>query len=191
MARISILISLALLLVAPMAHAGGYSLDPSRLSIRWIAYKTPAKAPVGGTFKTLTPTGKTEGATLAELFTGATVTIDAMSVDTGNPGRDENLMSAFFGLLAGKEIKASVEGLYGEGEKGGVTLSVTMNGVTRSVPMAYTLADGRFHAEGHIDLFDFSLGGALSSINKKCAALHKKKTWNDVNIILSVPVVKK
>ncbi len=48
MRRFSILITLAAILVAPLAQAASYTVDPSRLAIRWIAYKTPAKAPVGG-----------------------------------------------------------------------------------------------------------------------------------------------
>ncbi len=125
-------------------------------------------------------------------MTGAKVTIDSMSVDTGNPGRDESLMKAFFGLFAGEgAIEASIESLFGDNEKGTLSLSVTMNGVTKKVPMSYALVEGVFKAEGYVDLFDFALGGALTSLTKQCATMHRDKTWNDVMIKLIVPVARK
>ncbi|MBF0171126.1 MAG: YceI family protein, partial [Nitrospinae bacterium] len=158
MRHLPILLALAALLAAPVARGETFTVDPSRLSVRWIAYKTPAKAPVGGTFKTLSPTGQNQGGSLSALLTGAKVTIDGLSVDTGNPGRDENLVKGFFGLFAGQgAIEASIESLFGDNKEGTLTLAVTMNGVTRKVPLSYTLADGVFKAEGYVDLFDFSL----------------------------------
>jgi hypothetical protein len=63
-----------------------------------------------------------------------------------------------------------------------------MNGITKSVPMKYSFANGIFSAKGTIDIFDFSASKALSSINKACFDLHKGKTWNDVSIAFSTKI---
>jgi hypothetical protein len=54
--------------------------------------------------------------------------------------------------------------------------------------MRYTYEKEQFHAQGTIDLFDFSANEALSRLNKSCYALHKGKTWSDVSMAFTTEI---
>jgi len=123
-----------------------------------------------------------------DLFVGSKMVIDVDSVDSKNPGRDAKLVNSFFNIMVGPDIKAEAvdikaqEVKKGEPKLGVITIAVTMNGVTKNVPMSYRYFDSKLGAMGTIDLFDFQGQNALASINKACFDLHQGKTWNDVEI---------
>ena len=140
-------------------------------SLQWTAFKTPLKLGVKGTFdKIAFVKGK-------NCLKGAEVIINKHSVDTKNPGRDKTLDSFFFSRLKG-DIRAKIVAV----KEKTLDVAVTLNGVTKTIPFAYTKKDGIIEAKGVIDLFDFSGSEALSSINKACFDLHQGKTWNDVEL---------
>lgn len=174
-------IALSLLLAAGLAQADCTFSQPSNLDVSWTAYKTPLKIGVGGHFNTLDlKAASVKADTLSALLTGSTVKIAVASVDSKNKGRDEKLLNDFFKQMAGPDIKAKIVKL--EEKSGIVTIAVTMNGVTRDVPMQYSFSDGRVSADGVIDLIDFKAQNALTSINTACYDLHQGKTWSDINI---------
>lgn len=170
---------------APAAKEGCYSVEENNLTVSWKAYKTFAKAGVGGTFnnvsfKPVTNTYKTPQETLH----GASVVIDTMSVNSGNEGRDEKLVNAFFKMMAEEKITAKVV----EVKPKAILVEITLNGKANVIPMQYIVEDHNIKAEGVIDLFDFSAASALASINKACYDLHAGKTWNDVAISFTLPL---
>jgi len=181
--------------VVVMANASGscdLSVDGD-VDVTWKAYKTPAKIGVGGHFKSTdykstVPVAKN----FRDLFIGSKVVIDVDSVDSNNPGRDDKLLKFFFNVMAGPDIKAEIVDIKaqkverGQPKIGVITIAVTMNGITKKVPMNYRYVDKKLSASGTIDLFDFQGQTALASINKACFDLHQGKTWNDVAIGFSV-----
>ncbi|WP_345976270.1 YceI family protein [Sulfurimonas sp. HSL3-7] len=174
-------IALSLLLAAGLAQADCTFSQPSNLDVSWTAYKTPLKIGVGGHFNTLDfKSTSAKEDTLSALLTGSSVNIAVASVDSKNKGRDEKLLNNFFKQMAGPDIKAKIVKL--EEKSGIVTVAVTMNGVTRDVPMKYGFSNGKLRADGVIDLIDFKAENALKSINTACYDLHQGKTWSDVNI---------
>ena len=128
------------------------------------------------------------------LLVGSKMVIDVDSVDSNNPGRDEKLLKFFFNVMAGPDIQAEVVDIKahkverGKPKLGVITIAVTMNGVTKRVPMNYRYYDGKLSAAGIIDLFDFQGKSALASINKACFDLHQGKMWNDVEIGFSMNI---
>lgn len=188
-------ILIAMFVVVVMANASGscdLSVDGD-VDVTWKAYKTPAKIGVGGHFKSTdykstVPVAKN----FRDLFIGSKVVIDVDSVDSNNPGRDDKLLKFFFNVMAGPDIKAEIVDIKaqkverGQPKIGVITIAVTMNGITKKVPMNYRYVDKKLSASGTIDLFDFQGQTALASINKACFDLHQGKTWNDVAIGFSV-----
>lgn len=190
---------LVLFSVYTLASASGscdLSLDGD-VDVTWKAYKTPAKVGVSGHFKsteykTVVPAAKN----FRDLFVGSKMVVDVGSVDSKNPGRDAKLLKYFFNVMAGPDIQAKVVDIKaqkvekGAPKVGTITIAVTMNGVTKDVPMGYLYADGKLSATGNLDIFDFQGQQALASINKACFDLHQGKTWSDVSIGFSMDINK-
>ena len=179
-------IALSLILAFGLAQAHCNFSQPTDVDVTWKAFKTPMKLGVGGHFTNVNFKSSTPKATdLNTLLAGSTVTIDVASVDSKNQGRDVKLLNEFFKKMSGEGISAKVISLQKnkEARKTGIaTVEVTMNSVSRKVPMKYAFQDGKLSANGVIDLLDFNAATALKSINTSCFALHKGKTWSDVNI---------
>ena len=174
-------LALSLLLGLTLAQADCTFTQFGSVDVTWKAFKTPMKVGVGGHFTDVSYKGANQNAKdLQALLSGSSVNIAVASVDSNNKGRDEKLLNAFFKQMAGPDITAKIVKL--EEKSGIVTAVVTMNGVTRDVPMKYSFSDGKLRADGVIDLIDFKAQKALASINTACYNLHQGKTWSDVNI---------
>ncbi len=159
------------------------------VSVGWKAYKTPAKIGVGGVFNSVayTPIAP-KGKNFKEILIGSSVVIDTNSVNSKNEARDLKLVNSFFKMMSGKKITAKIIDIKADKREkdkprtGVITTEITMNAITKKVPMKYSYQDGKLKAEGFIDIFDFQASKALNAINKACFDLHKGKTWNDVLI---------
>ncbi len=165
------------------------------VTVNWKAYKTPAKLGVGGTFDTVKYSApKKAGINFKEILLGATVIIDEKSVNSKNKGRDAKLVSFFFDQMQGDTIEAKIVDILpqnrekGKPKTGTLITQITMNGITRKIPLHYSYDQGILTAQGVIDLFDFSASKALHTINKACFDKHQGKTWNDVDIGFSMPI---
>ncbi len=176
---------------ASLSYGNGCVLvQADDINVTWKAYKTFEKLGVAGSFTAVEYTpNKKEGKNFRELFVGSKVKIDPLKIDTHNAGRDKTLAEHFFAKLAGKAIEGEIVNIQAdlakEGKRvyhGRVDVNITMNSKQLTIPMHYNYHEGIFEATGTIDLFDFSVNKALSSINKSCFVLHKGKTWNDVTI---------
>lgn len=151
--------------------------------VTWKAFKTYEKIGVGGTFNDAVFSPKS-AKTVEEFLTNSHISIQTASVNSGNAGRDATLVSSFFKvqnidlitakITSAKDSKAQVE--------------ITMNGVTRTIPMNYSVHDGKIVGKGVIDLSDFTMLKSLQSINTTCFNLHGGKTWQDVEIGFEIPV---
>ena len=178
------------------ARTGCVLVQPNTMNVNWKAYKTLGKIGVGGKFTSVIYTPHAlEGKNFKELFVGSKVSIDLSKIDTGNPGRDETLVKDFFSVMKGKTIEGEIVDIKktdkhekGKPRTGIVSVKLTMNEKTLTIPMKYFYNEGKFDASGTIDLFDFAANDALASINKSCFDLHKGKTWSDVSIGFSTTV---
>ncbi len=179
---------LMMIAAASMMHAACTVEPDGALSVGWEAYKTPAKAGVAGSFGSVTLSGAKAADSVKGVLEGSSVTIKSSSVDSKNPGRDAKLAKFFFGMMAGDTIVGTVTAVEGDDAQGVATVAVTMNGVTKKVPMRYSATKEEVTAQGTIDLADFSALAALKSINKACYELHQGKTWQDVAIRFSLPL---
>ncbi|MFI2741372.1 YceI family protein [Zhouia sp. PK063] len=155
------------------------------LKLEWTGYKTTEKTPVKGVFKTVEIEGtNNSGKTPKEILDGATVTVPVSSLFSGNEARDPKLINIFFGTM---ENTAALKGvLHFNGDK--TTLAVTMNNVTKEVPVETTFANenNAFFLEGDVQLSDFNASNAVEALAKACFELHKgadgvSKTWGEAH----------
>jgi len=162
-----------------------YVAKPEGTSVKWTAYKTTDKVPVGGEFKILKFEPKT-GATPEEALNNLSFSIPVSSVFTNDATntRDAKIKESFFGAMLDTEFLTGtikyVDGAY--------SASITMNGVTKDLPLDVKITEERRVAmSGVMNLKDWDALGALESLNKVCFDLHKgadgvSKTWEDVAI---------
>jgi polyisoprenoid-binding protein YceI len=181
--------------VSASTKSGCVLAQKGKVTVDWTAYKTASKIGVSGTFdKVDYKAVAKDGKNFREILVGSSVNIDTSSVNSKNTGRDVKLVKFFFKQMDSNTMNAKItdikadKKLKDKARTGVVTLDVTMNGVTKSVPMKYSFANGIFSAKGSIDIFDFSASKALLSINKACFDLHKGKTWNDVSIAFTTNI---
>lgn len=166
----------ALLLASSLMADCEYQKESTK--VNWKAFKTYEKLGVAGSFDQasfMIP----KASTLDQLLASADVIIETKSVNTGNAGRDATLNAAFFQTQNVKLIVAKVK----SAANGKALIDISMNGVSKTIPMSYTLSDDDvITAKGIIDLGDFGMLASLQSINKACFDLHAGKTWQDVEI---------
>ena len=156
------------------------------VEVKWKAFKTPARIGVGGTFGNIKLSAMPDK-TQKGLLEGAKVVIETASVDTKNAGRDAKLVKSFFKVQGVDRIEAVVT----EVRDGSVDVNVTMNGISRIVPMKSEWDGDEVEADGWIDLADFKMLPSLRAINKACYDKHAGKTWQEVELKFELKTYKK
>ena len=167
------------------------SIDTEKAEVKWTAFKTPAKVAVSGgfddvKFKFGTPN---KAQSLESQLNNATATIDIMKVNLGDPQKNENVTTHFFGNFAKKEpIKVTFKDVIEGKDKGTILANVRMNGKSQKVPMQYEVANKKLIAKGVLDLSEFGLENARASLQKAVGELHENLTWSQVEIALEAPL---
>lgn len=163
-----------------------YIVKPEATNVKWTAYKTTDKVPVGGEFATLNFEEKS-GATPEEALNNLEFSIPVSSLFTKDVTRDEKLKTSFFGAMLDPELlKGKIKYV-----NNAYSAEITMNGVTKDLPLDVSITDERrVSMKGTMDLKDWDALEALESLNKVCFDLHKgadgvSKTWEDVAIEVS------
>jgi polyisoprenoid-binding protein YceI len=151
--------------------------------VTWKAFKTYEKIGVGGSFDRVIVQPKS-AITLEALLVGSSAKIDTASVNSGNVGRDATLVASFFKTQNIDTITAKIISL----KDSKAITQISMNNITKTIPLAYTAQEGVIIAKGTIDLGDFTMLPSLASINKACFDLHGGKTWQDVEIGFEIPI---
>lgn len=158
-----------------------FLVKKENVSVSWKAFKTPAKIGVGGKFTSLGIANQKTGKSLKELVRNTPFNIDIASTDTGDKARDNKIVNFFFGKIQGKTISGEIVDL----SKGVLNVAITMNKVTKVIPLKVEQSEDQVTATGYLDILDFMMTDALKGINEACKELHQGKTWSDVELNLS------
>ena len=160
-----------------------FVVKPEATSVKWTAYKTTEKKPVGGEFTTLNFDVK-KGSSVEDVLNGLEFSIPISSLFTKDEGRDAKLKASFFGSMLDTAILKGTINYTNDA----YSASITMNGVTNDLPLEVKITDERrVSMTGTMQLKDWNALGALEALNKVCFELHKgpdgvSKTWEDVAI---------
>ena len=166
-----------------------FSVEEKTVTINWIGYKTTSKIPVKGEFKTLEVTNSKEAPTAIEALNGTKFSIPISSIYSGDNERDGKLKQLFFGVM---DATLSLTGTVNLKDDGTGVVDLSMNGVSKEIPIAYTVNEQMVEFNGTLDIIDdFNAQTAFESISKACSDLHTgpdgvSKTWSEVAIAASV-----
>ncbi|MDC6365102.1 MULTISPECIES: hypothetical protein [Flavobacteriaceae] len=172
-----------------------YSVVEDSTDIRFTAYKTTEKKPVGGSFTKVTYT-YTASETPMETLNGLEFSIPVSSLftnDTTNT-RDPKILHFFFGVMENTEL---INGVLEFDENKNCSAKLSMNGVSADLPMEYEMTDDNHVTfSGTMNLAKWNALDALASLNKACFQLHTgpdgvSKTWEDVAVKASILLEKK
>lgn len=152
--------------------------------INWTAYKTTAKVPVKGQFSEITIENVKNDSTVLGALNGLKFKIPVSSLFTNDTLRDGKLKKFFFGSLENTSVIKGTVLLNNENTS---TVELTMNGITRELPIAYIITDNRVTIVGNMELDNWQAKAALEALNLVCKDLHAgddgiSKTWSDVKI---------
>lgn len=175
----------------------GYTIKENTAIIKWTAFKTTEKLPVGGEFTEvkLSDIPTSEKAHLA--VDGLSFSIPVSSLYTNNDSRDSKLKELFFGVMESTEmISGTFKNLEGDETKGHGLVDLKMNNVSCDLPFDYTIENNEFKLISNLNILSWKAQAALDSLNKACYDLHKgadgiSKTWEDVDINASIELEKK
>jgi hypothetical protein len=175
---------LATALLSSFAFSQCFNFNAKDVEVKWVAFKTPSKVGVPGWFKELgLKNDSYTGKDIADTLTGLSFNINTSSTYTENSQRDAKIVKFFFGKMSGSKISGGIK----KANESEIILELNMNKTKREVPLRVELKDNKLIATGVMDIFDFNMGSSLKGINKACEQLHLGKTWNDVELELSIP----
>ena len=160
-----------------------YTLDSKTTSVNWTAYKTTDKVPVKGKFTKITLSQEKQ-ATALDALNNVKFTIPVSSIFTNNSSRDAKLVEFFFNKMAATQ---NISGSFALKKDNTGSVMLTMNGITKALPITYTIKDQLVTFEGNLNLDNWQAQTALKALNAACYDLHKgkdgiSKTWSEVKI---------
>jgi len=164
-------------------HKKGYTIDSQATTINWVAYKTTDKIPVKGSFTKIN-LKQQKSSTALEALNNVKFSIPVSSIFTKDTIRDAKLKKFFFGTLVQTN---NILGSFALKENNSGVIKITMNGITKDIPVTYTIKDKLVSLEGVLDLDNWQAQTALKALNVACKDLHTgkdgiSKTWSDVKI---------
>jgi YceI-like domain len=157
-------------------------------TLKWTAFKTSARLPVGGAFTNFDVSpGKAHGS-VTSLLNGLKFKINVSSSNSGDEGRDQKIAKFFYGKMVGTtSISGTITEVKGDDVAGMATISITMNEVTHEINAPYALSDKTLRLNAMIQLGDWKAKRAIKSLNKVCKDLHTgedgvSKLWPEVEV---------
>jgi len=165
-----------------------YSFDEAATKVFWAAYKTEDKLKVVGQFKDLkTDRADQKFSSLEALVNGINFSINSASSASGDEIRDLSLKDYFFQLFT---ENFEINGSLAEMSEGVVVAGIDVFGVQKNIKLTYSLEEEMLKMKGTLSLQEIGAVKAYNSIHQKCFDLHKGKTWDDVDVIIEVPILK-
>ncbi len=179
--KLKLLFSLSLLFALVSANA--YELNGD-LNVKWTGFKTAKKVGVSGTFKDINLEIK-KSDNFSEFLKSANVKINTLSFDSGLDVRNKSIVSTLFSLKSSEEISGAITEVNTENKT--LTLKLTMNQVTKNIPMSYDVNNGSIIAKGQIDVLDYNMSEPYAKFAKACFDLHEGKSYSEVHIAFTLP----
>jgi hypothetical protein len=163
-----------------------------KTKVGWTAYKTSTKVGVNGKFDQVS-IKSIAAKDIESVLTGLEFSINPKSVNTNNADRDNKVFNYFFSTM---EMPNLINGGVLEAKAGKAKVMITLNNISKTTDMKYSLENNEFKMSGSINLEDWSAEESIKSLNDICYDLHKgpdgeSKLWPDVAINIEATLVEK
>jgi polyisoprenoid-binding protein YceI len=171
-----------------------YKFHTDQSNIKVTGFKFTEKTGVSGSIKGFTLNKNESLKEPKELLKDLVVTVDLMTLDTGNALRDNNLRETLFAEIL-NDSKATVTVKNVTETK--IETELLLNGKTQPISFDYKfLKDGSIEAKGVFDAMKFALESQISSMKKRCGSLHtgsdgKSVTWTEFDLLIDAKIKQK
>ncbi len=146
-----------------------YEFDVENSKVEGTGYKYTEKTGVTGQFPGF-ELNKTEKAkTPKALLDGLVVTVNLVTLDSGNALRDKNMRETLFTGIVG-DSKATVTVKKVSDKK--IETELSLNEKTQKLEFEYSIKDDTISAKGTFDAVQFALGDQIAALKKRCGSLH-------------------
>lgn len=163
----------------------GLTIVNDSTKVKWTAFKTTEKVGVNGSFTEIELKDVKTGNSPEEVLEGVAFSIPVSSLFTNDATgtRDPKIKSIFFGTLKNTELLSGILNF----RDNQLFMTLSMNEVTKQIPLEYTFENNLFTMKTTLNLNDFGAQNALLALSKACFELHKgadgvSKTWDVVDI---------
>lgn len=158
-----------------------YEFDVENSKVEGTGYKFTEKTGVTGQFGGVKLNKSEKKEKAEDLLNGLEVTVDLMTLDSGNALRDRNLRETLFaGILGDSVAKVSVTKV----EKNKIEADLKINEKSQKITFDYKMDKETMTATGKFDAVKFALGDQMAALKKRCGSLHtgsdgKSVTWTE------------
>ncbi|MEM7646356.1 MAG: YceI family protein, partial [Pseudomonadota bacterium] len=156
-----------------------YTIDEEKSMVEGTGFKFTEKKGVKGRFLGVQLSQNKPQKAFEDLFKGLSVSVDLVTLDSGNSLRDKNMRETLFSGILG-DSKAQVKVLQMNKKK--IETEIKLNNKTQKVSFDYSMKDMVIVAKGQFDALKFALGDQIAALKKRCGSLHtgsdgKSVTW--------------
>jgi len=175
-----------------VSQACTYEFDVDNSKVAGTGFKYTEKTGVTAQFSGLKLNKKEKQSSVKKLLEGLVVTIDLMTLDSGNSLRDKNMRETLFsGILGDSVATITVKNVTDKK----IDTEFKMNEKTQNISFTYSIKDEMINAKGSFDVLKFALGDQLAALKKRCASLHtgsdgKSVTWSDFALSVKAKIKK-
>ena len=189
---IPIICSMILMVSVSNAETCLYEFDQEKASVAGTGFKYSEKTGVKGLFTGIKLNKSEKKSEAKKLLDGLEVTVDLMTLDSGNSLRDKNMRETLFaGILGDSVVKVLVKKVTDKV----ISTEFKINEKTKAVDFEYSLKGNTFNATGKFDVVDFALNEQVAALKKRCGSLHtgsdgKSVTWTEFDLEITAPLKK-
>ena len=167
-----------------------YQLDTDKATVEATGYKFTEKLAVAGQFTGFSVNKNELQAKALDLLQGLVVTVDLLTLDSGNSLRNKNMRETLFANIIG-DSKAIVTVKVVKEKT--LETELSLNDKVMPVSFDYTISKGLIQATGVVDLAKFAMGEQITALRKRCSSLHtgadgKSVTWTDFTLKVTAPL---
>ncbi len=169
-----------------------YEFDKDNSKIEGTGFKYTKKTGVAGSFPGFKLNKDEKAKAIKDLLKDLVVTVDLMTLDSGNALRDKNLRETLFSGIIGDSV-ATVTVKKVMDKK--IETELLINEKSQKVVFDYSIKAETITAKGSFDALKFALGDQIDDMKKRCGSLHtgadgKSVTWTDFNLAVTAKVKK-
>lgn len=165
-----------------------YEYDGSHTVLTWTACKFTSRTAVSGNFPDVRVTNTAPNTLAAATLQNARFSIFEQTMLSNCLLRDSNVYNRFLRKLeVPTDISGQVVSVSGTNDTGCMKVLLTINQVTDSVSMTYSLKNTTLTAKASVDLARFHTENAFDSLAVTCGKFHTgsdglSKVWSTVDI---------
>lgn len=173
-------------------QACSFEFDVDNSKVEGTGFKYTEKAGVTGVFPGVKLNKTAKASDPKELLKDLVVTVNLMTLDSGNAIRDKNMRETFFsGILGDSVAVVTVK----EIKDKKIKAEIMINEKSQTIDFDYTMTKDSITAKGKFDAMKFALGDQIAALKKRCGSLHtgadnKSVTWTEFDLAVVAKIKK-